>query len=390
MGSLNRFNRDGELYGMLAFAGTGIGAFSTYVFATRLSGEPWQVAVTFVLGGAFIVAGVLSSRLHDEDRPASCWRYCLVQAALGLGAVYCSPAKGFFAILLLPLASQAIFIFSWPVSLAWGVTLYLVSSLLYFPRWGWPGFAEALISYSPAYLFTMVFSYVTRQALRARECALALSTELENANAKLRAQAEQAEELATTRERNRLAREIHDGVGHYLTVINVQLEAARSVWERDPNRAVLALDRAVRLSRDALDDVRRSVGSLRADEHRLPLRDTLQTLVADAGLPVALNVVGVPCPLRPAVEHALFRAAQEGLTNVRKHAAASQADLRIDFSDPQRVRLTIRDDGRGARESSGEGYGLRGMRERIDLLGGTVRAGSGEGGGFELLVEIPA
>lgn len=391
MGLVNRFPHRGELYGMLAFAGTGLGAFSVFPFANRINGEPWEVAATFILGGAFIVFGVLSGHFVD-DRPAHyVTGYAVLQTTIAVTAILVSPVHGFFCIVLMPLVSQCIFLFGWRVSLTWGLGLYAFTCAIYWPRYGWEGALEALVSYSPAYVFTMVFSYITRDALGAREEAIMLKDELETANAQLRAAAAQTEELATTRERNRLAREIHDGVGHYLTVINVQLEAAQSLLDKEPTRAANAIDKATRLSRDALQDVRRSVGSLRSDDERPPLTESLHELSRDAGIPVELEISGSPRVLTSAANHALFRAAQEGLTNIRKHADARTSWIRLDFADPARTRLTIEDDGRGAPPLNGNaGFGLKGMHERVELLGGSVTTGNRDRGGFCLQVEVPA
>jgi len=390
MGHVQHFPGRGDFYGMLAFVGTGLGAFTVFPFASRIGGEPWQLVATFLCGGAYIIVGAFSRKYVDDRAPNQAWRYVALQTALGFGAVFSTPLAGFFLIILLPLVSQVIFIYRWQWSAAFGIGCYLTSSLVYYPRFGFEGMFEALLSYSPAYLFTMVFSYVTRDALRAREHALALKEELEAANLQLRAQASQAEELATTRERNRVAREIHDGVGHFLTVINVQLEAAQTLLDSDPDRARAAVNKATRLSVDALNDVRRSVGSLRTDEKRPPLDKSIRQLTADAGVAVDVTVAGQPRPLSEAAHHALFRAAQEGLTNIRKHAHATRSWVKVDFADPTHTRLTIEDDGCGPQsEQSAKGFGLQGMHERIELLGGRVQSGPRDGGGFSLQVEVP-
>ncbi len=390
MGFLQRAPDKGDYYSMLAFAGTGLGAFSSYLFANRINGEPWQVAATFVLGTIFILFGTFSYKIDEHNLRHKTVLYWL-QTALMLTAIYVSPVHGFFSIIALPLASQAVFMFTRPVALLSGVFLYVTSCGVFYMHYGWDGFRESLVSYSPAYLFTLVFSFVTQNALFAREKALELSTKLEAANQQLRAHAAQAEELATTRERNRLAREIHDGVGHYLTVINVQLEAAHAICAKDPAKAAAAVEKAARLSREALDDVRRSVGSLRTDQSRPPLAEAIRHLTTDASLPVNFSVAGSPRPLSAAAEHALFRAAQEGLTNIRKHAQADQAQLVLDFTDTAHIRLVVADDGQGnASTPSPDGFGLRGMRERIGLLGGQVSAGPRPEGGFSLNVEVPA
>lgn len=231
---------------------------------------------------------------------------------------------------------------------------------------------------------------MTRNALTAREHAVELKNELETDNAQLRAQAAQTEELATTRERNRRAREIHDGVGHYLTVINVQAEAAQALLKSDPDRASEALDKAARLSRDALADVRRSVGSLHDDDQRAPLIDTVRRLAENAAVPIDFKVVGEPRKLSSASEHALFRAAQEGITNIAKHANATQSWVELDFTSPDLARLSVRDNGQGSPTiNSARGFGICGMRERVDLLGGSVQSGDRTEGGFQINVAVP-
>ncbi|WP_221029435.1 sensor histidine kinase [Actomonas aquatica] len=389
MGTSQRAPAKGDYYSMLAFAGTGLGAFTSFVFISNIHGEAWRLAVTFLLGTIYILIGTFSYRFDDENTRRQSAVFAL-QVTLVLIIVYVSPIRGFFGIIALPLASQAVFIFPRLVALACGIGIYLAATGVFWMLYGFDVYREVLVSYSPAYLFTMVFSYVTQNALLAREHAMALSNQLEAANAQLRAQAAQAEELATTRERNRLAREIHDGVGHYLTVINIQLEAARSICTKDPAKAALAVEKAARLSREALDDVRRSVGTLRTDNQLPPLAEAIRNLTTDAGLPVELTIAGEPRRLPTAAEHALYRAAQEGLTNVRKHARASRAALALDFSHDAHIRLSVEDDGQGAASTpSSDGFGLQGMRERIGLLGGQVTAGPRPAGGFTLTVEVP-
>ncbi|MBM4422085.1 MAG: sensor histidine kinase [Chloroflexi bacterium] len=208
----------------------------------------------------------------------------------------------------------------------------------------------------------------------------------------MREYAAQAEELATARERNRLAREIHDGLGHYLTVINVQIEAARAVMESDAARAASALSKAQSLAKEGLADVRRSVAALRASpiENR-PLAEAIAALVEEcraAGLRADFLVNGATRRLAPQAELTLYRAAQEGLTNVRKHAHASFVSVTLDYDDPARVRLTVKDNGGGGGNANG-GFGLIGVRERAQLLGGQMKMDTGMGEGFALEVELP-
>lgn len=390
MGSSRQELHRGDYIGFAAFGGVVLGSFSSFLFQNNINAEPWELISTFVLGGLFLTLGVLSNRYVEDDIPSRNALYFVLQAAICLGCIWISPVRGFFGILPLPLASQCVFLFRWKTAIGCGLFLYAMTSMVYYPDYGWSGFGEAMMAYSPGYLFTIGFSFVTVDAVRGRMTAASLTEELETANAQLRAHAAQAEELATTRERNRLAREIHDGVGHYLTVINVQVEAARTLLDTDPQRSRQALDKVARLSRDALEDVRRSVGSLRSDKSSPPLTDTLQALVKDAEIPVKVTVRGEPRQLSSASEHALFRAAQEGITNISKHASAKHSWIELDFTSGDRTRLIVTDDGRGPSDQETTGYGLRGMHERVELLGGEVRSGRRAAGGFELHVEVPA
>ena len=212
---------------------------------------------------------------------------------------------------------------------------------------------------------------------------------LDEANRALRAHAVQSEELATARERNRIARDIHDGLGHYLTTIHMRIQAARGILETDRSRAEQTLAKAQQLAHEALDDVRRSVAALRAERQPLPAALAELAEASDAaGLATTLTVLGAARPLEPQEEQALYRAAQEGLTNARKHAHAGRATLTLDFSDAQLVRLTIADDGRGAANTDG-GFGLIRLRERVQLAGGSLTLQTAPGAGLALVVEMP-
>jgi signal transduction histidine kinase len=257
---------------------------------------------------------------------------------------------------------------------------------------GWEPVPVSVPGFSVAVLFTLVFTQIGVSAEKARGEVERLAGELREANEKLREHAAQAEELAATRERNRLAREIHDGLGHCLTVVHVQLEAARSTLGRDPDRSAAALDKAQSMNHLALQEVRRSVSALRSSPLQgRPLGDALRELVAEnraAGLDAELAVSGEARVLSPQASSALYRAAQEGLTNARKHARPESARVTLDYRAGDRVRLVVADDGPGAGNAT-EGFGLLGLRERAQLLGGTVAVRTAPGEGFTLEVEVP-
>ena len=245
---------------------------------------------------------------------------------------------------------------------------------------------------STAILFVVVFSQFRLNEHHAREKAEGLAIQLEAANRRLAEYASQAEELAATQERNRLAREIHDNLGHYLTIVNVQIEAAKVTLESDPILALGALDKAQDLARKGLASVRESVSALRVSPVvNRPLSEAIEELVEEtqiSGIITKFDVLGEPQLINEKIALSLYRAAQEGLTNVRKHAHASRVDVELDFSHPDKIRLSVRDDGAGAADTS-SGFGLVGIRERVHLLGGEFKVETQTGSGFCLEVIVP-
>jgi signal transduction histidine kinase len=385
-------HRTGSLYGAFAFGILVLSCFAGYFTQNSriFIFSEWAVVLTFFLGAAYATLGILAGHLFDCTKAMPAAVYYTLQCAIVTALVFLSPIRGFYGMIVLPLMSQAVFDLRPRWSLLVGVYLFAINIAVWAIPFGWRSGLQATISYAAGFAFTVIFTIITKRALlyQAREQAMRL--EIEAAHAKLQAYAVQAEDLATTRERNRVAREIHDGVGHYLTVVKTQLDAAAAILPSQPDKAREAILKAAKLTGDALDDVRRSVGALRTDTARPPLPESLQTLVQDAGLPVTLRLAGHTRPLPPGLEHALYRSAQEGLTNIRKHAGATAAELALDFTAAGRVTLTVSDNGRGANGTAASGFGLVGIRERIEVLGGRVESGNRPGGGFALMIEVPA
>jgi len=380
---------DGSLYGAFAYASVILTCFAGYFYTQNYFSSEWMVWVSFLLCSVYVALGVLGGGMVDcGGRLRS--GYFLIQIVLLTVLLWVSPIRGFFGIIVLPLAAQAIFDLNRGSALLIGAYLYTLNVAVWAIPFGWNAGAQAFLNYAAAFAFTTAFTLITKRALDFQKREEKLRRELEAANAQLRAHAVQAEDLATTRERNRLAREIHDGLGHYLTVVKTQLDAAAALLPANPEKARESVTKAAQLTGEALDDVRRSVGALRTDAKRPPLPEALQLLTQEAGLPVAVRLDGPVRPLPPGIEHALFRAAQEGLTNIRKHAAASAAELTLDFRAPDRVTLSVTDNGRGANGGPADGFGLVGIRERIEVLGGRVASGNRTGGGFALTIEVPA
>lgn len=200
-------------------------------------------------------------------------------------------------------------------------------------------------------------------------------------------------ELSAAAERNRLARDIHDSLGHHLTAISIQLEKASAFRDREPAVAGQALAAARGSVQRALSEVRASVGTLRAEP--VPLRAALADLVEQAGddqLQVTMTVEGEERDLDQPSVTALYRAAQEALTNARRHGQARRVSVALAFGEVT-SRLVVTDDGRGFRpdqpDSTGTGFGLVGLRERVALVGGSVEVDSRPGAGTRVTVTVP-
>jgi signal transduction histidine kinase len=219
-------------------------------------------------------------------------------------------------------------------------------------------------------------------------CMAAVASAERDARGRLEGTLDRIAELSAAMERNRVARDIHDSLGHHLTAIAIQLEKATAFADRDPALAARALADARGSARDALADVRRSVHALREERPPFSLRDALDGLARDAGDPaVTVTVTGEPDRYDTAALTALYRAAQEGLTNARRHAEARVVRVSAAF-DEAGARLVVADDGRGF-ATPGDGFGLLGMRERVELVGGRVSVDSGPGAGTVITVTIP-
>lgn len=219
-----------------------------------------------------------------------------------------------------------------------------------------------------------------------------IQNRLQRTNEELQRSAAQVKQLATAQERSRIAREIHDSLGHSLTALNIQLEGAIKLSNRDPQKSQELLTEAKRLGSVALQDVRQSVVTLRdksPSKNSLHARlntlaDTLQT---STGITPNINLQ-LLTPLPEATSLALYRIAQEGITNIVKHAQATAVELSL-IADESSIRLLLRDNGHGFDiGQTSTGFGLQGMRERAQVMGGQLTVNSQPGQGCELRVTI--
>ncbi len=267
--------------------------------------------------------------------------------------------------------------------------LQAMIQLLFGHRFIWSevmGLAIGMLVFNTAFLIAKSNELARRETAR-------LAQELEDSNSKLRAYAARVEELAIAEERTRLAREIHDSLGHTLTVVNVQVEAARTVMDSDPSKARAALEAAQAYTRQGLKEVRDAVSSLRNGPGEIhSLTDAFRQLLETAdrsGLETKLICEGSVRRLPSNIEHNLLRCTQEAITNTLRHAGATQFQATLDYTDPDSIRLQLRDDGKGSEPHPSGGFGLLGLRERVGHLGGESEIETSPSKGFSIEIKLP-
>jgi signal transduction histidine kinase len=243
---------------------------------------------------------------------------------------------------------------------------------------------------------TALIAWVLGDSMRYRR---AYYVALEERAARLEAERDAQAKISAAAERARIARELHDVIAHNVSVMVVQADGASYALRSEPERAGQALAAIASTGRQALAEMRRLLGVLRsgdsgADLAPQPGLDQVRELLDQAraaGLSVSLSLEGRPRPLTEGAELAAYRVVQESLTNTRKHGgvlAAATVTLRY---EPDGLVVQVTDDGRGdAAPGDGAGHGLTGMRERIEMYGGTIDAGPLPAGGYQVIARLPA
>jgi signal transduction histidine kinase len=371
----------GDIVGYRTFVAIVAAAYFTLI---ALTPRPWDMApVPWVqlvpLSALYLALGIWGFEYAQRRATlAVSLAYLLIEFAIGM-RINVLAAGGMLPLILLPLAAQAVSLLprTWAAAMCVLVIAGVSGNLTWVPAW--PHWLRNIASATAAVVFVVVYVGVAQRERDARRRAEMLSAEVA--------------QLAAANERNRLAREIHDTLGHYLTVIHVQLEAARAVFGTDAERGLLAVTRAQALAKDGLAAVRQSVKALREDARIEGVAEQLASLVdavRDETFAATFRTTGTPRPVSAAVALALHRTALEALTNVRKHAAARAVEIELAFQENGRVQMRVHDDGRGASGAEGSGFGLTGIRERAEHLGGTATHRTAPGQGFTLQLELPA
>ncbi|MDR2722701.1 MAG: histidine kinase [Cellulomonadaceae bacterium] len=401
-------------------------AWSTrHRFALDAAFALWCALVVIVLAGA--VTGTASSRASQWG--ATAWSLAVVlPLAWRRTRPVASTAVIAVAALVHLIAGYPVLL---PADLA--VLLSLYSVTVYGPRWASraamsaAGVGAALLGIvvgaGSQEFTTGAGTTVMALALSLAAWALGLTRRsrretidaLRDRARRLEIERDQQAQLATAAERARIAREMHDIVAHSLTVVIAQADGGRYAAAHDGEAAGRALTVIADTSRAALADMRRLLGVLRSDDNNnAPLTpaqvggEDITGLVAqarEAGMSVALTTMGTPRPLAPGMNLTLYRVVQEALSNVRKHAGPGVSVTVAMTWGTSAIEVEVSDDGRGAastdaahssndtrpsdKAGTSAGFGLMGMRERVEMFGGTVNSGPRPGGGWRVRASLP-
>ena len=321
--------------------------------------------------------------------------YIVFQLSLTIGAMLFFYELDFFAILLLPLTGQATHLFSRRTAGAW-ITIFMLANLFgQIHQFGWPDGLSFIFLYTAAILFVAAFSIITIRSQDAQRKSETLLAELQEAHKQLQTYTGQAEELAISEERNRLARELHDSVAQTMYGLTLQSEAAnRRLREGKLEKVEDDLVFFQASAQQTLQEIRLLIFELRPPElEEVGLAGALQERISNvesrSGLKISLDFDALDS-LSPEIEIDLYRIALEALNNILKHAQAKS--IRLTVRNKQRsVWMEIEDDGLGfdVELQNQNGLGLKSMRERVAQMKGELKIQSAPGKGTIITVEAP-
>ena len=367
-----------QLFGVLAMIAIVISVVASDEAPPGLSGEGLAVSLALVAFLAGIAMALPWGDIPDQPRILG---LALIGIAACVFAALQPDGAGFTGVYFVVVVSAARLDLR-PAAILSGLTLAGVIAAFALFRENAAATVIGLLFAVTPWFFVM---RLLRQAGRRRAEAEALVEELRESRAA------HAESVALA-ERGRLARDMHDVLAHSLSALALQLEGARLLArDRDTDAEVVAaIERAHHLAADGLDEARAAIGALRGDA--MPGPERLRALADGFGDRARLTVSGEPHALPSEARLAIYRTAQEALTNVTRHSDAERVELRLAY-ERDGTRLEIEDSGPGvpvpAGASLGGGYGITGMRERAELLGGRLDAGPTECG-FRIELWLPA
>lgn len=335
-------------------------------FVTAYGGPHWHRALWLV-----IQAGLISWLVLLTGDPLFCHLYLIVGAQF---------------LFLMPLSQRALLgAVGFPTLLAGG-SLWLARHMRAVELLSWTG------AFAVLFFFGAVMAYMTRRQEEGRRNALRYAAEMAAVNRLLEAKLESVRQVAVAAERVRMAREIHDGLGHHLTTVIVELQMAEQLAADEPGGVRIHLQTAAEVVDQGLQAAHQMVEELERFERPLAVavRELLAVWQRQNPAQVVLQLNGSLYGLTTATRMTLYRALQESLTNVQKHAEATRVEIHL-LRFPDRVLLRVVNDNQLAHTSGGEGggFGLVGLRERAEALHGSFKATALQTGGFAVEMVLP-
>ncbi|MDJ0773142.1 MAG: sensor histidine kinase [Mastigocoleus sp. MO_167.B18] len=344
-----------------------------------------------------VIFGAMGLRLPKNNQPTKII-YIVIEILLIFLAIFSSNSIRLFAPLYIIIVIRSCLTFKLLGRIAVSLISLTISSLTLINIWHhreYMNCTQAKFRFLPinmifplglTFLFILLFMNAMISERQSRD-------KLVIANEKLRQYALRIENQATLEERSRIAREIHDSLGHSLTALNLQLETAIKLWESNPGKAESFLMRAKGLGSQALQDVRHSVSALRSNPLQKQSLDGAIALLVE-NFQSTNNIIPkyqikIEHPLSTEVSTAIYRIIQESLTNISKHAQATVVKLKINTT-PKKLQLVIQDNGKGfdlAQNTTG--FGLQSICDRTLALGGNFNIKTAPNLGCKITVEIP-
>jgi signal transduction histidine kinase len=349
---------------------------------------------TLLLMALFAFFFFVPFKYHSKKR-WSCTLQIALETACAGGLLILHPGEGVYPILFFLISTEVSILFNLRTAFLWYGIFTVLTAVIFIDYQGLRGLIS-LLPYAGGYWFFGIFGWTRTMAEKERQRSEELLTELQKSHAQLQEYAARVEELAIVQERNRIAREVHDSLGHRLTVASVQLEGAQRLIHTNPVRSENIIATVRDQVREGLTELRRTVAMLRSSvEAELPLSQSLTRLTAQfeeaTGLTIHLDLEECPDALPSAYTHSFYHAVQEGLTNVQRHARASEVWLNFIRRNDQ-ITLLISDNGSGLQETIDKKdlhFGLAGLKEQAAMLGGDFHLDPRPGGGVQITFRLP-
>lgn len=322
--------------------------------------------------------------------------FIIGQIGVMVGLFLFTPTADFWAVMLLPACSYVMRRYRPAIAWLWITAFIVVMSIMIIIGQGWRHAPEFVVIYVAAYLLMGSYALMLRQTQVAHERSHLLAQQLQRANAQLQEYVTQVEELTTIKERNRLARELHDAVTQSIFSMTLITRSALILLERDPEQVKGKLLQLQELAQGALQEMRGLIYQLRSlsveEDGLYPvLHKLIDGVNGQSNVHLTLEPGPAP-PLPPAQQQELYRIIQEAVNNIVKHARADNAAIRFAVTD-MAVIVTVTDDGVGfdhtLLNSDHTHIGLDSMRERAEELGGSLAVTARPGAGTEIRAIVP-